>query len=300
MSHTHELEVNDLESDSVDTQYTNTMQTPSALQALPAELIGMISKSLNNKSLLAMRSTCRDLCGGSARAFCHRFLDLVEISCTWDSVLHLNAMLSSRNLPYAQHTVKKLVVSALLLKRSEKYEEPDTADVARLVHSMPNLTTVKLIDDMNVAEQIRQANTARIFLSHLAKLPSRVRRLDLFAVQLDGELLAGMLEAHANDLLVINFNLVILDSFAAWQRILGILLAIRVKCLEFAFLQYTNREGSIEDLAMLKGVLNRRISKSIAWRESGEGIVGDCLAEASGNRVKPVLEYILRQIEDPA
>jgi hypothetical protein len=271
------------------------MQTPSPLQALPAELIGMISRSLNNKSLLAMRSTCRDLCGGSAREFCHRFLDLVEISGTWDSVLDLNAVLSSRNLPYAQHKVKKLVVSAPLLKRSEKYEEPDTTDVARLVRAMPNLTTVKLVDDMNVDKQIRNAKTARIFLTHLAQLPSQVRRLELFAVEVDGDLLANMLEAHKNALLLVSLNEVTLDSQFAWQYVLKLLYSARIKRLELAWLRHTNQDAGTEHLSIPKPPIN---IINLRQKGGGRAFVSDTFIEAHRTCVKPALKILLERLED--
>ena len=187
----------DIDSGLVDLQYT--ISGPRALQALPTELIGMLSEMLENKDLLAMRSTCRELRDGSAFEFCQRYLDFIEISGTRNSVRQLLAILASPNLPHAQQTVKKLVVSADLLRSSKEYEnptdltfarfspippqdqqivkrksyeEPNAIDVERLLRAMPKLTTLKLVGDMNVLEYLREAETAPVFLACLAQLPS--------------------------------------------------------------------------------------------------------------------------------
>jgi hypothetical protein len=183
---------------------------------LPAELIGMLAAVLDDEDLLAVRATCRELRDGCAFEFCQRYLDFVEISGTHDSVQRLLAILTSPSLPHARQAVRKLVVSAPLLGPPEDHQGPSTTDVARLLRMMPNLRTTKLADDTNLAESLCEAKSAPIFLVSLTQLHSQVRRLDLFAVQVDDDLLANTLEAHSSDLLIVSFNLVTLDSLLAW------------------------------------------------------------------------------------
>jgi hypothetical protein len=222
------------------------MSTSQFMQDIPAELIGMLAGMLDDKDLLATRTTCRELRNGTAFEFCQRYLDLVEISGTSDSVLALIGLLSSPNLPHAQQTVRKLVVSAPSLRPLEDHQEPDSRDVTRLLLAMPKLTTVKLADDTNLAESFRTARSAPFFLASIAQLRSSMRRLDLFAVQLHGDLLADMLQTHSNDLHVVSFNLVTLDSLPAWQQVLKILLSARIRRIDLAWLQYVDPEGRIE------------------------------------------------------
>ena len=66
MSINSETEVNDI--DSIDLEHS--MSAPHSLQALPAELIGMLAEILDDEDLPAMRATCRELCDGTAFEFC--------------------------------------------------------------------------------------------------------------------------------------------------------------------------------------------------------------------------------------
>lgn len=315
---TESIANNDVDSYSIDTK--TTMQTSQYLQMLPAELIGMLSEELDDEDLLAMRSTCRELRDGSAFEFCQRYLDFVEISGSRDSVRQLIAILTSLNLPHAQQTVKKRVVSADLLRSSKEYEnpadlevimsspistadqqivkqksyeEPDAADVARLLRAMPNMTTIKLVGDMNVLEPLRGAETAPIFFACMAQLASQVRRLDLFAVELDGDVLAAMLEAHRSALLIVNFNEVTLDSRSGWQRVLETLRSGRVRRLDLAWLRFLEPQAGKVDLSMPKG-------RSRAFRTKGGGVADlwGCFAEAVRTSVKPALKFILQGLEN--
>jgi len=262
----------DITSDSMDPKHTAS--TSQAFQALPAELLGMIAAMLDNKDLLAMRTTCRELRDGSAFEFCQRFLDFVEISGTRGSVRQLVAILASPNLPHAQHSVKKLVVSADLLRSSKEhrnptdlvaimcsptppweqniikqkqYEEPDATEVARMLRAMPKLTTFKLVGDMNVLEPLREAESAPVFLTCLAQLPRQLRCLDLFAVKLEGGLLRNVLKAHRSALRIVYFNEITLDSVPEWRRVLEILKLGRIRRFELAWLRYSVRIESYLD-----------------------------------------------------
>ena len=267
------------------------MSTTQTIQELPLELIGMLATMLDGEDFLAMRGTCRELRDGSAFKFCQRYLDLVEISGTRDSVHHLLNILTSPSLPQTQQTVRKLVVSAPRLRPSEAFEEPKTTDVAHLLRAMPNLTTAKLAEDTNLAESLREAQSASIFLASMAQLPSRVCRLDLFAVQLHGDPLANMLEAHRKDLYILSFNVVTLDSLSAWQRVLRTMRSSGIRRLEMAWLKYVNHKDGSGDISILKGKLLK-----LKQKRGGRGFVSEDYGEATRGCVKQALEIILQRL----
>lgn len=307
----------DINSDSMDPKHTAS--TSQAFQAMSAELLGVVAAMLDNKDLLVMRTTCRELRDGSAFEFCQRFLDFVEISGTRDSVRQLIAIRASPNLPHAQHSVKKLVVSADLLRSSKEhrhptdlvaimcsptppweqniikqkqYEEPDATEVSHLLRAMPKLTTFKLVGDMNVLEPLREAESAPVFLTCLAQLPRQLRRLDLFAVKLEGGLLRNVLKAHRRALRIVYFNEITLDSVPEWRRVLEILRSGRIRRFELAWLRYSVPEAGVLELAVMEGpgtLLRENGGRAHLW--------GD-FAEAVRTGVQTALEIILKRLEN--
>lgn len=295
----------ELISDSVDTTGTDTMQTPSALQALPAELIGMLSELLDNDDLLAMRETCRELCDGSALAFCHRFLTSIAISGTRASVQQLISIMASPNLPHAQHTVRNLVVSATLLRPFDEYSEPDAIDVTCLLQSMPKLTTTKLVDDRTDAGPNRLANAAPVFLACLADptlhATSHLSRLNLFAVRLEGYLLPDLLDAHSRNLRIVSLNLVTVTSPTALLRGLETLHSAEIEGLELAWTQYENsRSQKIGEVPFprrdLKELVQTPVRAGGEAIDTGPVVMGVCGVEATRGWVKPVLAIFLRYL----
>ena len=163
------------------------------------------------------------------------------------------------------------------------------------MQAMPKLRTVKLVGDMNVHPLVREATTAPIFLKCTAQLPSRVRRLDLFAVKLegdDGDVLANMLEAHSDDLVVVSLSEVTLDSLLAWKRVLEILHSIEIIRLELAWPQYVGPESEVFEYQLPMGPHTRLERKGM-----GIGNVDKGYVEATRAFVKPVLEIILQSVE---
>lgn len=271
MSPNNEPELHSVDHNLVDTQDTDAMQTPSALQALPVELIGMLSEFLDNEDLLAMRTTCRELRDGSSLELCHRLFELDEISGTRKTVQELATILTSPNFTHAKKTFTELCVTMGVLGSYEKYEAPHPADVTRLLRAIPGLTTANFMDDSGISKRPQSS----IFFACMAQLPSQVRRLGLLEVQVDGDLLADMLEAYSNDLRSLVLMEVTPDSLSGWLRVMRALLSTRIAHLELTGLKYVD----VDQKAGTAGVPK----------------TGYVMARQGG--VKPTLEFILQHLE---
>ena len=306
MSDSTKTGVDNIKSDSAHSDDTEpTMSTSQALQALPVELISMLSELLNDKDLLALRSTSRELRTGSAFEFCHRFLESIEISGSSDSIRQLILIVTSPTLPQAPHTTKRLLVSTRCLRLPcEECDEPDATDVACLLQALPRLTSTKFVDDRGVASTLCRTNAAAapVFLACMTDpckhAPSHLSRLDLFAVRLDGYLLSDVLEAHKHGLRTLSLNLVTLISSSAWLRALEALLSTGIDGLDLAWFQYEKFESlEIGQVPfpdqMLKDFVQKPVRTDAGSIESGSIVVSGCSVEATCDWVKPVLEIVL-------
>lgn len=71
----------------------------------------------------------------------------------------------------------------------------------RLLRAMPGMTTAKFLDDSVIAENNRTPPS--ISFACMAQLPFQVCHLGLLEVEVNGDLLADMIEAHRNDLVTV-------------------------------------------------------------------------------------------------
>ena len=317
MNTNHETEVHDANSDinsninsDISSDSTNPMPTtpaPQALQALPAELIGILAEMLDSRDLLAMRATCRELREGSELAFCQQFLASIAISGTRNSVRQLIAVVTSPNHPHAQQTVRNLVVRASLAKPSEGHSESDAIDVTCLLQSMPKLTAIELIGEITDASSTRPSNVGSTFLTCIADsclhATSHLSRLDLYAVRLDDHILSDCLETHKHSLRTVSLKSVTLASILAWDRVLESLHSSETEDLELIRPQY---ESVIETKEIGRVPFPRQIIENFmrnALRADGgaadRGSVATCLrgVKATHDWVKPVLGIMVRYLK---
>lgn len=270
------------------TNAESTTSAPQALQALPAELIGILAENLEEEDLLSVRATCRELHDGSAFEFCQRYLDLIEISGTNDSVQRLIAILTSPNFAHAKKTFTKLYVTTSSRWPHEENEELSPAEVTRLLRAMPGLKTANFMDDSIISNR----NPPAIFFACMAQMPSQVHRVGLLEVEVKGDLLADMLEAHGNDLRTVILMTVTLDSLSGWLRVMEALHSTQTMHLKLMGLTYADHEAEAgtTDLSMGSFADFRR-------SEGGVAYVGHKYVDVSGGNVKPALEFIIQHIE---
>jgi hypothetical protein len=280
---------NTVNSDSTDT--ISTMQTPQTLRAVPAELLGIVAEMLDVEDIVAMRATCRELRDGAAFEFCERVFRLVKISGTQNGVLNLLAVLASATLPRAHQAVRTLYVDVPLLQSPEAHDESNDTDVARLLRTMPNLTTVGLFANMNADEHIDEVKFVPVFLTCLAQLPSRVRHLDICSVKPDVDLLVNVLEAHSKDLRIFRLYEVTLDSQLAWLQVFEVLRSTRIRHLDLEYLQFRADEGKIEQIDFEKYPVHGYWVKQ---KVLGEGEVSCYHLRASRGCVQSALEFLLQ------
>lgn len=314
MGTNHETEINDANSDingNIDSSISSdsmdpmpTTPAPQALQALPAELIGILAEVLDSRDLLAMRAICRELRDGSELAFCQRFLASIAISGTRSSVRQLIAVATSPNHPHAQQTVRNLVVRASLAKPSEGHSESDAIDVTCLLQSMPKLAAIELIGEITDANSTRPSNVGSAFLTCIADsclhATSHLSRLDLWAVRLDDHVLSGCLEMHKHRLRTVSLESVTLASILAWNRVLESLHSSEIEDLVLIRPQY---ESIIETKEIGRVPFPRQIIENFMRNTlradmgaADRGSVATSLrgVEATHDWVKPVLGIMVR------
>lgn len=317
MSTNNEIEINDANSDinsnsnsDISNDSTDPMPTtpaPQALQALPAELIGILAEVLDSRDLLAMRVTCRELRDGSELAFCQQFLASIAISGTRDSVRQLIAVVKSSSLPHTQQTIRNLVVRASLAKRSEERSEPDATDVTCLLQSMPKLKTIELIGERTDANSTRPSNVGSVFLACMADAclhaTSHLSRLDLYAVRLHDYVLSDCLETHKHSLRSVSLESVTLASILAWDRALESLHSSEIEDLVLIRPQY---ESVIETKEIGRVPFPRQIIENFmrnALRaDAGPADRGSVATSMRGVKathdwVKPVLGIMVRYLK---
>lgn len=317
MSTNNEIEINDANSDinsnsnsDISNDSADPMPTtpaPQALQALPAELIGILAEVLDSRDLLAMRVTCRELRDGSELAFCQRFLASIAISDTRDSVRQLIAVVTSPNHPHAQQTVRNLVVSASLAKPSEGDSEPDAIEVTCLLQSMPKLKTIELVGEITDANSTRPSNVGSTFLTCIADsclhATVRLSHLDLWAVRLDDHVLSDCLETHKHSLRSVSLESVTLASILAWDRALESLHSSEIEDLVLIRPQY---ESVIETKEIGRVPFPRQIIENFmrnALRaDAGPADRGSVATSMRGVKathdwVKPVLGIMVRYLK---
>lgn len=271
------------------------------LLSLPAELVDMVAQALDKPAdLLSLRSTCHQLRNGSAREFCKRFFEDLEISGTGSSVRELTDMLLSPSFPWAQHLARSLKATAPRVGPSwpvdithlRKHLSPSPEDVARLFAAMPKLEQIFLSDcnSEDPSREVSAVHSAPLLLKSLSApgphLP-HLRQIILLQVCVEGDVLAKVLEAHKHSLEEVFLCMVrTTGSSASWIEVLETLHSTNVSSMRLGYLEAEGDGGN-----------TMRVRFSYELCEKLQYPDPDGMAIQSNidtKRVKPVLEVILR------
>jgi hypothetical protein len=265
----------------------------------------MISEMLDNRDLLAMRATCRELRDGSQLALCRRFFENVSVqtSGTSSSFQALTDTLLSPNLPQAQRFATKLGVGAPIIdvgwpldvSEMRKRLSPSVADVTRLLVAMPNLVEVFLSEAI-YPKTTMLSRPAPVLLRCLAAPgphQPRLRRLLIMGLRVDESLLLAVLKAHKHSLDDVFLSKVNMSDghsglghVSSWIEIWKALHSTKLSSVGLFYMEHLSYDGEFDCIRFPD-----RIRTNPAIGPDGEGIGSSFI---NSQQVKATLEIVLR------
>ena len=225
----------------------------SDLSSLPAELIDMVSTSLDNADILNLRSQSRAMRNGTTFEFCRRFLNTpIEVIGSRRSFRSMTKILRNPDFSSAKLFPQELVIfdpAQNDMTNGDKSVLPTAKDIDRLFAALPRLQALTIrgdeapprwMDERAKALQWDQENLAPAVLKGLVRMASpelQLTKLDLYSCAIDSELLIEALCAFEHSLSDVSLRQVVLfggPKHIGWHEVYLILFRLDLVelCLE--------------------------------------------------------------------
>jgi hypothetical protein len=214
------------------------MLSGTALHQLPAELLGIIATHTENNGLKSMRATCRELRDGSASEFFRRYTSLkIRLSGSEEiDILYMEVETKTPDVAMAQAVTQSLMVPEasnsldVSLRNGNPLRDRVPTHVARIYTDAAEIGDFELRQRTFTLPSEKPGVSALLLRRIVALVPQTLtlRDLDLSELEVDGDDLINVFEAHQHSLQYVDLREVVLTKAPECLEALGCIEARKI------------------------------------------------------------------------